>query len=446
MVTYSDPIYDRWLEILEGLEEGKKPPTTVFRYLCGLEESEVQSIQEEIKDEKIFLSKTSKDSDMIDMYDRVKQLKQDKLVQEAVLEGFNNLNASSPCKDWEEVVRMYDINDAVYKTILTLCEEWIRSSLKRGTKKIAFPEEAMKYMQWAVHLQQEKVEPIDLPWSIYVVSLQMEGNLYLKRHFNNEIPIGLCVLDLIKNNGGSVQWSKETITNALKGILAIAGGSTDPGFVFLAFVDFTTLTKLQRALQNMGDDVSYHCCGPLHHFPSAPYRGAIQFLTVVAFFGQGNAFEDLRRRSNEHPMSIDCSLLQVADEGMSISQHLEAKKRVLVKQHIHAYCFEDRKLVDLFGDGLLVAEEGLHQKKEVICLVESVEEQKALATRLLDFAKAHTDIEIWAGLQAQQSTQQTNSNVPVGNTSASQEEEHEEEQPRPQFSVEQFLNSENRML
>ena len=62
MVTYSDPIYDSWLQIIERQEEeNKKPPTTVFRYLCGLEESEVKNIQDEIKYGKILLSKTAKD-------------------------------------------------------------------------------------------------------------------------------------------------------------------------------------------------------------------------------------------------------------------------------------------------------------------------------------------------------------------------------------------------
>ena len=56
--------------------------------------------------------------------------------------------------------------------------------------------------------------------------------------------------------------------------------------------------------------------------PLAPCKGAIQFLVVIAFLGQGNSFEDLRRRSEEHPMPIDCSLLQVAHEDMSDLQYL----------------------------------------------------------------------------------------------------------------------------
>ena len=140
-------------------------------------------------------------------------------------------------------------------------------------------------------------------------------------------------------------------------------------------------------------------------------------------------------------MPIDCSLLQVADEGMSNLQHLEAKKRLLVKHYVHTYCSEGRKLVDLFGDGSLVAEEGLQQKKEIICLVESVEEQKTLATRLLEFAKAHADIEEWDGLQTQQSTLQTDENVSTKKESAQQEEEKQAE-----LSVEDFLQMENRRM
>lgn len=443
MVTYSDPIYDCWLEIIERLEEeNKKPPTTVFRFLCGLEESEVQIIQEEIKDEKILLSKSIKDGDVADMYDRIKQLKQDKLIQDALIEGFNVLNESSPCKDWEEVVNVYNINDAIYTTILTLCEDWLKSNLKRGTKKMNFPEKAVEYMQWVVHLQKEKIESRDLPWSIYVVSLQMEGNLYLKRHFNRSTPIGLCVLDLTKHSGGNLQWTEETFKNALDGILAIASGSTIPGFVFLAFVDSNKFTKLQYAFHTLGIDMSYHCYGALHHFPLAPCKGAIQFLTVVAFLGQGNAFEDLRRRAEEHPMPIDCSLLQVANEGMSDLQYLEAKKRALVRHYIHTFCTEGFKIVDLFGDGSLVAQEGLHQKKEVLCLVENVEEQKNLATKLLDFVKAHADIEEWAGLQIEQSSSQPNDSVPITEEFPSQQEQQQQQRP---LSMGDFLDFERRM-
>ena len=448
MVTYSDPIYDCWLKIIENLEqENKKPPITVFRFLCGLEESEVQIIQEEINHERIVLSKSAKDRDVVDMYDRIKQLKQDKLIQDALIEGFNVLNESSPCTDWKEVETMYSINDAIYTTILTMCEDWIKSKLKRGTKKMNFPENAVEYMRWAVRLQKAKNESRDFPWSIYVVSLQMEGNLYLKRHFNNEFPIGLCVLDLTKISGENLQWTEETFKNALDGILAVAGGSTTPGFVFLAFVDSNNFIKLQAAFHTMGDNLSYHCYGALHHFPLALCKGAIQFLTVAAFLGQGNAFEDLRRISEEHPIPIDCSLLQVANEGMSDLQYLEAKKRALVKHYIHTYCAGDCKLIDIFGDGSLVAQEGLHQKKEVLCLVGNVEEQKNLATRLLDFAKAHADIEEWAGLQIEQSTLQSDDSVSITKESRLQEGEQQQQQQQQQInplSLGDFVDLETR--
>ena len=71
MVTYFDSVYNcLWLKIIEILEEeNKKPPTIVFKFLCGLEESKVQINQEEIKDAKILLSKIAKDGDVIDIYD-----------------------------------------------------------------------------------------------------------------------------------------------------------------------------------------------------------------------------------------------------------------------------------------------------------------------------------------------------------------------------------------
>ena len=158
--------------------------------------------------------------------------------------------------------------------------------------------------------------------------------------------------------------------------------------------------------------------------------------------GQGNAFEDLRRRAEEHPILIDCSLLQVANEGMSNLQYLEAKKSSLVRHYIHAFCTKGFKIVDLFGDGSLVAQEGLQQKKEVVCLAENVEEQKNLATRLLDFVKAHADIEEWAGLQTQQSTLQPNDHVPIIEECPLQQEEQQQHHP---LSMGEFLEFERRM-
>ena len=57
--------------------------------LAGLDDLEVKQIQEEIQFGQILLSKGVKDADVIDMTERIKQLKQDKIIQDALLIDFN---------------------------------------------------------------------------------------------------------------------------------------------------------------------------------------------------------------------------------------------------------------------------------------------------------------------------------------------------------------------
>ena len=92
-------------------------------------------------------------------------------------------------------------------------------------------------------------------------------------------------------------------------------------------------------------------------------------------------------------MILDTRLLDIDNEEVKTLSHIEflrIKKNVLVKQCIQKYCTEDHKLVDLFSNGY-VAKIGLGLQKEVISLVEKIEDQRKLATRLLDFAKSRDE-------------------------------------------------------
>ncbi len=78
MVIYSDEVFKGWLEIIEM--QNKKPTATVFRCLAGLDEEEVKQIQSKIRSGQIVVSKGTKDVDLIDKPEHVKQLKQDKII------------------------------------------------------------------------------------------------------------------------------------------------------------------------------------------------------------------------------------------------------------------------------------------------------------------------------------------------------------------------------
>lgn len=246
MVVYSEDIFKDWLEIIQELEKkNKRPGVTVFRCLAGLDEEEVKQVQAEIKSGSIVLSKGTKDEDVIDMPEYVKQLKQDKIIQDALLTEFNGLDKDKQCQNWEELTTTFNINHVVYSLLLKLCDAWIKSKLQVGSKKIDFPIEARKYVEWNISLSKERSTlSLDLPWHIYVVSLPIEGSGYLERHFNNPIPIGLCVLDNTEVSTTNMQWDVEKFQDLLNGIMAIAGGSKPSQYILVAFLNNTDYIHL----------------------------------------------------------------------------------------------------------------------------------------------------------------------------------------------------------
>ena len=92
MVTYSDEVYNVWLDIIKGLEEGtikgRKPNAMHFRCLSSLDEDNVKKIQDAIKAKEIVLVKGPKDIDTKDMAEFVRQLKQENIIWDKLLKGF----------------------------------------------------------------------------------------------------------------------------------------------------------------------------------------------------------------------------------------------------------------------------------------------------------------------------------------------------------------------
>ena len=118
-------------------------------------------------------------------------IKQARLIQEALLAEFNNVDKEKQCENWEELKTTNNINHVVYSRFLNMCDAWLKSHLKAGTKKIDFPTETRNYIEWTINIRKEKSkESMNLPWLFYVVNLELEGRSYLQRHFENPKPIG----------------------------------------------------------------------------------------------------------------------------------------------------------------------------------------------------------------------------------------------------------------
>ena len=178
MVICSNEIFKGWLEIIK--KQTKKPSAATFRCLAGLDDLEVKQIQAKIQSRQILLSKGVKDADVNDMAERIKQLKQDKIIQDALLTEFNTLNKDKQCPNWLEAIATYNINEVVYSILLQLCDMWIKSKLQVGLKKMEFPIEARQYVEWIINLSKEHTTlPMDVSLYIFTISLRFDTRVII---------------------------------------------------------------------------------------------------------------------------------------------------------------------------------------------------------------------------------------------------------------------------
>ena len=230
MVTYSDEVYNVWLDIIKGLEEGtmegRKPNATHFRCLSGLDEDNVKKIQDAIKAKEIVLVKGPKDIDTKDMAEFVRQLKQDNIIQEELLKVFKEVDKETDFQSWSQIVDDLKIDDHVYNVLLKMCELWINAKLAASKATTQFPLEARAYIDWIIKLRKVQfTTSIDAPWKIHAVSLHMEGKFFLHRYYQRPTSLGLCILDSTEGSTKSMQWSVSTFIDLLSGIMGITGGS-----------------------------------------------------------------------------------------------------------------------------------------------------------------------------------------------------------------------------
>ncbi|KAI5054579.1 hypothetical protein GOP47_0030545 [Adiantum capillus-veneris] len=168
----------------------------------------------------------------------------------------------------------------------------------------------------------------------------------------------------------------------------------------------TDFVQLQNALNNMKDIMRQQSVGVLHHERDTFYAGSIKLFSIVVLFGKSDASTELPTTlaPGESTTILDVGLLDInfqTVKHLSDKDFLKFKKKLLVKKFTKKYCIEGSKLVELFSDGY-ITEIGLEEKKEVVAIVENIEDQKNLESQILEFVTLHDDIKQWAGLQVNQ--------------------------------------------
>ncbi|MCO5592415.1 hypothetical protein L7F22_046418 [Adiantum nelumboides] len=352
-----------------------------------------------LKKGKIVLSKGAGEKSKTDIPENVMQTKQDKVIQEALALEFSAANPSKKFQDWEEIATLYGMSENFYGMLQKKCDAWVKSKLQVGKSNLEFPLDVQMYIKWIVNISVAKDITKDLPWHIPMVSLAMEGELFLARLFPNSMPIGLCILDNTEGSAQEMQWSTERFSHLLSGILTITRGTRNPQCVLLAFVRISDLMRLKDALQSVS---GWHKMffGAIHFMRDAPCPGAIQLFSVLIYLSKGERFDGYGSISSSEGPILDESLLDIEYKivrPMDPRAYLREKKTMLINKCINLYCTEGLMVIDAYSNGF-VSWCALKERREVMGLVESIKEREELHSELISFTTLDRQVKEWANI------------------------------------------------
>ncbi|MCO5585723.1 hypothetical protein L7F22_039659 [Adiantum nelumboides] len=372
MVACPDDILETWCAIIDDVEKGvgEKRKTDMPEYVM-----------------------------QTNMLEYIMQTKQDKVIQEALALEFNAANPSKKFQDWEETTTFYGMSENIYGMLQKKCDAWVKSKLQVGKSNLEFPSDVQMYIQWIVNISVAKDITKDLPWHIPVVSLAMEGELFLARLFPNPMPIGLCILDNTEGSAREMQWSTERFSHFLSGILTITGGTKNPQCVLLAFVRIFDLMRLKDALRSVSGSHKMFF-GAIHFMRDAPCRGAIPLFSVLIYLSKGERFDGYGSFSSAEGPILDESRLDIEYEivrPMDPRAYLREKKTMLINRCINLYCTKGLMVIDAYSNGF-VSWCALKERREVMGLVESIKEREELHSELLSFATSNRQVKEWANI------------------------------------------------
>ena len=112
----------------------------------------------------------------------VKQLKQDKIIQNKLMKVFKKANQDKNFQNWIEIINFYKIDDNVYHILLKMCDSWIKEKIVASKATPPFPLEARSYITWITQLNKAKLNTTpNMPWRIHAVNIHKEGKILLKK-------------------------------------------------------------------------------------------------------------------------------------------------------------------------------------------------------------------------------------------------------------------------
>ncbi|MCO5562327.1 hypothetical protein L7F22_015953 [Adiantum nelumboides] len=251
MVMHSEDIYEQWIFILENHQasfaRGRQPSIATFRCLCGLEDEDVKLLQQEVKEEKIFLVKQPHQPNMLDLSARATNIKQTKVFLLEMFKLFKELDPIEAITSWEECGSHYNSTDEIYNSLFINCTQWLHLKLQKIKETPAIPEVTKGYVQWIIAQKNGTSRlQFSLPWTIKCMGKNLEGIEFIQGENTSTVRVGVCIIDTTHKGTISSGWSAAQFGKVIDGVCRIAHQPSK--FVIVGLVKYQHAASLEKAI------------------------------------------------------------------------------------------------------------------------------------------------------------------------------------------------------
>lgn len=408
MVLYESDIYEGWIQILErqrAMASGRQPSITVFRCLRGLADEEIKIIQTELLEDKIVLVKQNNQNNIVDIITRSKELKQTKVFRQELVKVFKEIDPCATISTWDDCMSTYNVTEKIYQSLFISCVPWLELKLQQTKETPEFPSVTRGYVKWIVDKKNGVPSPSTaFPWVLKSVGNNLEGIEFLGEEESSQLSVGVCIIDATHSFIAEGRWPVSNFSKVLDGLSNISYKPSQ--FVIVAFVTYKHVKTLERALASKAGwyDMVVMSIDSLISTDVQAFTPLNDItFAVVAFFAEGEEFNDIQRIKDAILVPMNC--LHVDTEEFDA---VMMAKTYIARRAIQSVCVkENDHVVDMFSLGY-ATKEALQQQRKVITVSCTSEQTLQLQNTCIETVEADPILKRWAGIDMQPSAEASN--------------------------------------
>ncbi|MCO5612869.1 hypothetical protein L7F22_067140 [Adiantum nelumboides] len=419
IICCTKTIFDRRIDIMKKHEDesfGRQPTIKTFRCLQGVDVEGVEKIQAQLEAMSIVMVRDKDHSYYIDMSQRARIIKEDKALQNKILQYFQKEYSKSKCNSYSKCVEFFDILSTLYEEIRGLCREWLQEKLRKSSKTPKLPSSAIAKLQWLIDRKQDGSSNAHrLPWNIFNAEHEATSIQNLYETLKEKLCIGVCFLDLLCGYTKSFPWSEQTLRIVLQRVLGMLAHPSQ--LLLVSFMEKDHINMLESAVKSI-PKWSHIIVGTIDyrkHQLSSNFLAIDSYVMIILYTANSEFCNLDQNVSLVYEATSSNALItndphgggdddddddDKSDDGKKVRKKkakedpIKAKIKCFVRLMVFMFCREDETVIDLFSKSV-IRKETLSMRRKVLVAVCSNAQVLEVTIELSNFMAQNKDLKQW---------------------------------------------------